>query len=174
MSLTLTMPQSPTESPALAAAFARKQPLFKQPAFLWIIGLSLAVAFAGFVRYRQIQYDRNVVAVAEVLRLQREIDVIRASETKIREAILRGEVVYGMSKYEVLQAKGHPDYRGIGPTVWPTYRDKGAVQTWSYDNPAENNMDVIMFDVEDRVMGFTKGDKVYWLRQAGAKDQGRE
>jgi hypothetical protein len=165
MNPALTMPQNPTESPALVAAFARKSSLFQRPAFYWIAGLSLALAFIVFVRYRATEYDRQLHAAAEVLRLQYEIDKLAAREAKIREAILRGEVTYGMSEYQVIQSLGHPDTENIGPEVWPEYRDLGAVQMWAYPRG------FILFDVDNRVMGFTKGGMVYWLPQPGAKQQ---
>jgi uncharacterized membrane protein len=169
MNPALTMPQNPTESPALVAAFARKSSLFQRPAFYWIAGLSLALTFVVFMRYRAAEYNRQLAAAAEVLRLQYEIDKIEAREAaaqaKLREAILRGEVTYGMTEYQVIQAKGHPDNHEIGSGVFPGYRDKGAVQMWQYDDQ------MILFGVDNRVMGFTKGDMVYWLPQPGAKQQ---
>jgi hypothetical protein len=165
MSIPAAMSNLSPQSSVLAAAFARKPPLFKRPAFLWTAGLSLVLAFVGFARYRAVEYDRQLHAAAEVLRLQYEIDKLAAQEAKIREAILRGEVTYGMSAYQVLQAKGHPDYQEIGPSVFPNYRDIGAVQMWIFDDQT------VLFDVDNRVMGWAKGGKVYWLPQPGAKEQ---
>jgi hypothetical protein len=75
-------------------------------------------------------------------------------------------VTYGMSEYQVIQSLGHPDTENIGPEVWPEYRDLGAVQMWAYPRG------FILFDVDSRVMGWTKDGRVYWIPQPGAKEQG--
>lgn len=73
------------------------------------------------------------------------------NERLIAKAILERKAIFGMSKYQVRQAKGAPEVYLDGRQIPDEVRSKGIVEIWDYGN-AYGPSDRVYFDLNGAVI----------------------